>query len=126
MGAQRSAPRVPFVGPSARAAGAERAPRLVEACLAQLCAGGTIAELLARGLAVPGPDHIAQVGFALERVAVLLGVALGGAQVGRRREGDRRGLLEPALGDVDRPRPVAGLALHVAQLVVVPEVRAAR
>src|SRR5437667_8002 len=107
-------------------AGAERATRLVEPRLAQLRAGRAVAELLARGLAVPGPDHVAQVRLALERVAVLLRVALGRAQVGRRGELDRRRLLEPALGDVDRPRPVAGLALHVAQLVVVPQVRAAR
>src|SRR5439155_15134724 len=59
----------------------ERAARLVERGLAQLRTGGAVAELLAHRIAVARTDDIAHVRFVLERVAVLLRMALRRAQV---------------------------------------------
>src|SRR5947207_5171689 len=81
----------------ARAPGSQRAPGPVEPRLAQLRAGRAVTELLARPLAVARPDDVAQVGVVLERVAVLLGVALRAQVVGRGAR-DRERLLQPALG----------------------------
>src|SRR5690606_18800764 len=98
---------------------------LVECGAAQLVSGRSVAEPCAQGGAVARTDDVAQVRLVIERVAVLLRVALLGAQRLPRIEHDGGRLLFAALRDVDRAGAVAGLALDVAQLLVVREVRAA-
>src|SRR4029453_8363515 len=74
----------------------------------------------ARARAVTGAQDVAQVGLVLESVGVLLGVA-DGAGAGRRLPVHRRRLFGAFLRDVLGSRPVAGLALHVLQLLGVAE-----
>src|ERR1043165_412134 len=70
------------------------------------------------------PYDVAQAGLVLEGVRVLLGVA-DGAGARRRLGANRERLFQAFLGDVLRPRTVADLALHVAQVIGVPEAAAA-
>src|SRR5262249_1615330 len=90
----------------------------------QRVAGGAVAELLAGGRAGAWAQDVAQVGLVLERLRVLLVVA-GHARALGRAAVDGGRLLEALLRDVDRPRAVAGLALHVLELGRVAEAGAA-
>src|SRR5262245_35060783 len=75
---------------------------------AQLVAGRTRAQLLARLRAVPGAEDVAQVDLVLERVEMVLVVA-NDTGTNRRLPADRGQIFDPIFGDVFRPRPVAQL-----------------
>src|SRR6185312_14729420 len=89
------------------------ASRCCKRLLPQLVSRRPVAERGARLLAVSLAEDVAQVGHERERVRVLLGMAVVGAEALGRPGHDRARIVEPLLGDVLRPRPVAGLALHV-------------
>src|SRR5262249_32759369 len=106
----------------ARALRANALTCLREGRRAELVAGRSFAELGAERRTVARSGHVAEVRVEDEGVGVLLGVAAARAEVRRGRERGR-GLLRR--GDVERAGAVADLALHLAELLVVGERRAA-
>src|SRR4051812_38948561 len=96
--------------------------------LPQLVSGRPAAERGARLVAVPLAEDVAQVGHERERIRVLLGMTVVGAEALGRLGHDGAWIVEPRLVDVLRSRAVAGLALHVDERALLDggEVDAAR
>src|SRR5690606_19922082 len=98
---------------------------LLETRAPELEPGGAVAELLAELRAVTRPGDVAQVRRELERVRVLRVVATLAQGLGRGAH-DGPGLVRAVGRDVQRAGAVAGLALHVAQVLVAGQGGAAR